>query len=120
MSLAALINRPCVIKRRSASGTIDAAGDAVVTTSSVTTVCELQQLPRRAEGEPGTQAEMSDSQWLLVLPAGTVIDTGDGIVVDGKTYEMYGEPWHARNPRTGVESHVECTLRRTAGAGDAA
>lgn len=118
--LSTLLNRSCTIKRRSESGTIDVAGDPVITTTDVSTVCELQQLPRRAEGEPGTQGEMSDSQWLLILPAATLIDTGDAVVVDGKTYEMFGEPWHARNPRTGVESHVECTLRRTAGAGDAA
>lgn len=120
MTVSALLTRTCTIKRRTAAGTIDAAGDAVVTTVDTSAVCELQQLPRRADGEPVTQAEMSDSQWLLVLPAGTAIDTGDGVVVDGKAYEMFGEPWHVRHPRTGVESHVECTLHRTAGAGDTA
>jgi hypothetical protein len=121
VSLSMLLNRPCTITRRSASSTqIDASGDAVISTSTVTTVCELQQSPRHADAEPANEGELSDTQWLLVLPAGTVIDTGDKVTVDGQAFEMYGAPWPARNPRTGVASHVECTVRRTAGAGDIA
>lgn len=121
MPISTLLTRQCTITRRSASATlIDESGDAVITTSTVTTVCELQQSPRHADAEPATQGEFSDTQWLLVLPAGTVIDTGDKVTVGGQAFEMYGAPWPARNPRTGVESHVECTVRRTAGAGDAA
>lgn len=117
--LSHLLNRPCTIRRRSASGTIDDYGDAIATETTVDTVCELQRRDR-ADAEPAGQGELSDTYWLLVLPAGTVIDTGDRVIVDGETFEMFGAPWPVRNPWTQAASHVEATVRRTAGAGDAA
>lgn len=118
MPISTLLTRTCTITRRSSTaGTTDDYGNLTGTTSTTSTVCELQQ---RAASEQEEQGELSDTSWLLVLPAGTGIDTGDKITVDGQAFEMVGAPWPARNPRTGVESHLECTVRRTAGAGDTA
>ena len=78
----------------------------------VETVGELQQTQRT---EPGDAGETSDTRWLLVLPAGTVVNTGDAVIVDGEVYEVVGAPWPARNPRLGVASHIEASVRRTAG-----
>lgn len=119
MPLSDLLNRPCTITRRSQSGTTDDYGNDIPAETTVETVCELQQRDRRADSEPDLAGELSDTLWLLVLPAETDIDTGDVVEVDGLVYEMFGDPWLARNPRTGEESHVECTLRRTASAEDA-
>jgi hypothetical protein len=119
MPLEDLLNRPCTITRRSESGTIDDYGNDIPDEETVETVCELQQRTRLTDGEPAGQGELSDTRWLLVLPAGTDIRTGDTVEVDGQVYEMFGDPWPARNPRTQEESHVECNLRRTAGTGDA-
>lgn len=107
-----LLTRPVTISRRS-PGAADDYGNATSTTATVQTVGELQQ---RSRSEPGDQGEVSDSGWLLVLPAGTAIDTSDTVTVGGQVFEVTGDPWHARWPRTGVESHVEATVRRVAGA----
>lgn len=113
MTLTQLLNRTVTITRRSASGDIDEFGNEISTETNVATVGELQQTQRT---EPAAQGELSITTWLLVLPAGTSIDTGDAVIVDNHTYEVIGAPWQARNPRTQVASHVEATLRRTVGS----
>lgn len=112
MSLSALLNRSLTIVSRSDSGTIDEYGGDIPTEVLTQTVGELQQVRR---DEPIAEGEMSDTRWLLVLPGATAIDTGDAVIVDDELFEVVGAPWPARNPRTGVVSHVEATLRRTAG-----
>lgn len=113
MPLAQLLNRPCTIVRRSASGSTDVYGNDVPTETSVSALCELQQ---HRSDEEDDQGEVSDTLWKLYLPKDTAVRTGDGVIVDGETYEVVGDPWHARNPRTKAESHIEATLRRTAGS----
>jgi hypothetical protein len=115
VTLARLINRPCTIVRRSGSGDVDELGDEVEGETRVESVCEVQQRQRE---EPAALGEISDTRWVAFLPAGTEIDTGDAIDLDGDLYELVGDPWRARNPRTGAESHVEATVRRVAGAGE--
>lgn len=122
MSLLQLLNRPVTITRRSESGDTDAYGNDIPAVSVIQTVGELQQRRQRTSGsggEPADQGEVADSHWLLILPAGTDLDTGDEVTVEGHAYELVGEPWPARNPRTQTESHVEVSLRRTAGEDDA-
>lgn len=112
MAIQQLLTRPCTITRRTASNATDDYGNVTRVTTTVETVCELQQ---RERSEPGDQGEFSDTSWLLILPAGTAIDTGDQVTVDSRGYELVGDPWPARNPLTGAESHIEATVRRTAG-----
>jgi hypothetical protein len=113
MSLATLLNRPVRIVRRSAGGE-DEYGDDTYVETIVETVGELQQ---RQRTEPLAEGELSSTEWLLVLPAGTDIDTSDRVLVDNQFFEVVGEPWPARNPRTQTESHVEATVKRTATEG---
>lgn len=116
MTLATLLNRPLTLVRRSAaSAETDAFGNIVPTETLVEVVGELQQ-QRRAE--PGDDSEMSDTNWILFLLAGTDVNTGDGVICDGQLYELVGDPWQVRNPRTQLQSHIECSVRRTAQAGD--
>lgn len=115
MTLAQMINTPCTILRRSASGSRNKYGGKSKVDTPVETVCELQQ---RRRDEQGDQGELSDTFYLAIFPAGTEIRTGDGLVVAGHEYEMIGDPWRARNPRTQAESHIEATVRRTAGDED--
>lgn len=114
--LATLINRDCSIIRRSPSGSEDAFGNEIQTETSVATVCDLQQ--QRAD-ERNAQGETSYDEWIAFLLAGISIKTADTLVVDGQEFEVIGDPWHARNPRTKSESHIEVRLRRTAGDEDA-
>lgn len=109
MSLSDLINRPCTINSRTASVEIDESGDETYTSTTVETVCEIQQ---RRRDEPDAQGEFSDTDWLGIFPAGTALDTSDTVSVDDATFEVVGDPWPARNPRTRTVSHVEASLRK--------
>lgn len=98
------------IVRRTAGATIDEFGNLINTEVVEAVVGELQQQRRT---EPLAEGELSDTIWMLFLPAGTQLSTGDAIVCDGHIYELVGDPWEARNPRTQTASHVEATVRRT-------
>lgn len=76
--------------------------------AEVLTVCEIQQ---RTRLEAGGQGELSDTGWLIVLPASVNARTSDIVVADGVRYELVGDPWAARNPRTRSVSHVEASAR---------
>lgn len=111
MSIAGLLTLSCSITHRTAS-TVDSYGDETSTTATVTTVCELQQRQRSETTDPGT---IADSSWLLILPAATTIGPGDSVTISGDAYEVHGEPWQARNPRTAAASHIEATVRKVEG-----
>ncbi len=114
MSLATLINRPCTLTLRTFDpDVVNEFGDEIPIEATADTVCELQQRARDETSDPG---QVSATEWLVFLPAGTSIATGDTITVDGIRYEVTGQPWPARNPRTQVASHIEATVRRTEGA----
>lgn len=85
------------------------------TETLVTVLGELQQARR---DEPAAAGELSDTRWVLFLPAGTDVATGDAVIADGQLYELVGDPWQARNPRTQQPSHIECSVRRTGQSGD--
>lgn len=104
-----LLTRSCTVTRRTDSGEINDYGDPVPDETAVETSCELQQL-RRTEHE----GDLSETAWLLVLPAGTEIGAGDMVAVDGTDYEVVGDPWGVRHPRTGALTHIEATCLRTA------
>lgn len=112
MSIAGLLTIDCTITSRTFDGTLDAYGDEIADETIVSTVCELQQRQRSETSDPG---ELAASTWLLILPAGTDVRAGDTVTVAGDDYELIGEPWEARNPRTAATSHIECTVRRTVG-----
>lgn len=112
MTLTQLLNLPCVLVRNLPSSDTDEFGNEIPAEEEIETVCELQQQRR---DEPSTEGELSVTTWLLVLPAGTEVRTSDTVEVDGYVYQFEGDPWSARNPRTGLESHVEATVKRSAG-----
>lgn len=112
MTLSQLINRPCTILRRTTNAEKTPYGRQRKTDTLTETVCELQQTQSTELADGG---EVADTTFLLVLPAATDIRTGDALVVDGHTYELTGEPWVARNPRTQIDSHIQATVRRVAG-----
>jgi hypothetical protein len=107
-----LLNRPCQIVHRSPSDTEDDYGNVIADHLVSATVCEFQQDARKEHD--GTN-DLSESKWRIFLPTGTDITSGDQVVVDGKTYEVDGEPESVRNPRTRTMSHLEVTVVRTAG-----
>lgn len=111
MSLASLLNLTCTITRRTQAGAADRYNTPGQSTTTTTTVCELQQT---SADENVTDRDAQASDFLLILPAGTAIDGGDKVTIEGVEYEVAGPPWAARNPRTQSASHVECrVIRRT-------
>jgi hypothetical protein len=107
LTLALLLTQPCTITRRAPAGTVDEFGNEQTTETTASTVCELQQ---RQRGE--NPAEISSTDWLLILPADAALHASDTVTIDDQDYEVRGEPWTVRNPRTALVSHVEATVRR--------
>lgn len=110
--LSELLTRPVTISTPAGAGTNDAYGNENEAADTVTTVCELQQRQRTEDGETG----VATGDWLLFLPAGTVLKSSSTVTVDGVTYEVVGDPWPVWDPFQQDPSHIEATLRRTAGA----
>lgn len=116
MPIDSLLTLPCTITRAAWDNvTVDEFGNPTLTTTSSSTVCELQQTRR---DETTALGQLGEETWTLFLPADTDIGLADTVLADGHTYELFGPPWPVRHPRTGVESHIECTVRRTAGTGE--
>lgn len=119
MSLTALLNRPCTITHRSTGSERDRYGNEVQSEIDTDTVCEIQQSRRSLSGrtsEPQANGDMSDTDWMGIFLPGTEIGSADTVTSEGTVFEVVGDPWQARNPRSGVVQHVEIPLRRTAGA----
>lgn len=113
--LSQLINRECQILRRSASAEIDDYGNEVPDVDVVTTVWEVQQRVRKEHDDA-----VADTDWVGFFLPGEDVDSGDAVVdvTSGHRFEIVGDPWPVRNPRTQAESHVEAGVRRTAGSED--
>ena len=109
--LSQLINRDCTILRRSASGSEDDYGNEIQTDHVEQTVVEIQQRVRKEHDDA-----VADTDWIGFFLPGEDVQSGDAIVLDGHKFEVVGDPWPVRNPRTQAESHVEAGLRRTGGA----
>lgn len=92
--------------------TTDPAGVLTSTDTTRRWRGHLQQ--SRTREETGNQA-VALSDWNLYLEpaAACSLDDLDQVTVDGVAYEVDGTPWAARNPRTGVVTHVECRVRRS-------
>lgn len=114
MSLATLF-QPMTLVQRADLGATDDYGNAVMTETLVETTGALQQIRR---DEPEAQGETSDTRWLLAMPYGTPITTGDAIIYRGQVYELVGDPWNADDIGSEAVWHVEGTCRRVRGAGD--
>jgi hypothetical protein len=112
--ISSLVNTPCTLLRR-ASGDRDDFANEQPDEDSIETVVEIQQTRRQ---EHDDQGETSDTTWTLFFLPNERVRTGDAVVVGSEKYEITGEPWRARNPRTQAVSHIEATARRTAGTGD--
>jgi hypothetical protein len=114
-NLSKLLKRTVTVQHRTETGNQDEYGNDVPGIVDQVVKGELQQHSR--EEAEGT---LSQTGWLLILPPDTLIDTNDGVIVDGETFEVIGDPWRAWNPRLGRFEHVEATLRRTSGEEQAA
>lgn len=116
MPPADLITRPCTIVNRSESDDTDELGNEIPSEDLVDGVWEVQQRNRREQGD---EAELSDTLWDAYFLAGTKLRTGDAVIDDELGhFELVGDPWPARNPRTQQASHLEATVRQIRGSED--
>jgi hypothetical protein len=114
VTLSNLINRPCVLIRRSTSGTADRYGDDQPGEQLIPSVWQVQQRQRTETAE----GQVSETEWLAFFLTGTVLDTNDAIVDDDLgTFELVGDPWDAREGSPSMW-HVEATVKRVGGPGD--
>lgn len=69
-----------------------------------------------AASENTDNQNLSSEQYRCALDrtAAGAVDSGDRITYAGTVYEVFGPPWPATHPRTGVVEYLYLTLRRTA------
>lgn len=117
MNAQRLMTLEATITRRTmpADPDVDEYGNPIPTETTITVACELQQASR---SEQTVDANWQIGDWNLYLAPTdsdgneTELDGSDTVTVDGVPYEVVGPPWPARNPRTGVLSHIEARLRK--------
>lgn len=90
-------------------GDPDDYGNPGVTTTTTTALCELQQVTRN---EDTVDSDQQSQDWVLFLEPAADLEGSDRVAVDAVSYEVIGPPWAARNPRTGVTTHIEAQVRR--------
>lgn len=113
MSLAALLNQPVIVQRRSATSTDEYGNevDALTTSAAIGGYAE-----QTAAQELVVDRETYTTDWLVILPPGTAIDGSDRVVVGGHTLEVVGQPHVAWNPRASQYQQVECRCREVSGS----
>lgn len=109
MTLTQLLTRTVTIERRGPSGVDDYGNPVQVVTSSATVLGYVEQT---AADENTNDRHVASESALLVVLAGTELDAGDTVVVDGTRWQVAGPPWSVRRPGPNVEHHVEALLRR--------
>jgi hypothetical protein len=109
VSLAGLLTLDATLLRRSQDGAPDEYGDPTWTTVSESVACEVQQ--EGASEDHGDAVQTSTYRAILAADAADVRGW-DALDLAGVVYELDGDAWTVRNPRTGVVSHVEARVRR--------
>ena len=100
-----MLTQTATVEHRSATS-VDAYGNEVATTVSTTAVSAYVE--QTAATEVIVDRETYVTDWLVVLPAGTVIDASDQILYGAHTLKVVGPPARPWSPRTRAEHHVEC------------
>lgn len=109
MSLAGMLTMPCTISTIT-DGADDIYGDPTETSTTVTTVCYIEQ--RRATETTGN-ATVAAETWLGMFLADETVTSTSRVTAAGATYEVDGPPWPVWNPRKAEVGHIEANLRRT-------
>lgn len=109
MSILHLLTRPATLVRRDSADPLEPDAE-LVPVDAGETLCELQQSTDTEHHDGRVQS----TTWRVWLPAELAGVTGwDALRVDGELFELDGDPWPVRNPRTSVVSHVEARVTRT-------
>lgn len=109
--IAGLLTLDAQLLRRDPSGPPDEYGNPGWVAVGEPVKCELQLTTSFEDHDAAVQT----STYRAILEpaaAATEVRGWDALEQDGITYELDGDAWRARNPRTGVFSHVEAVVRR--------
>lgn len=106
----ALINQACSVILREEDDETE-YGVPSRETSTLTTVCYLEQSRSTEEAAAG---EASESDYLAVFKADEEdLTPASQLVVGGRVYEFVSEPWTVYDPELQANSHIEATVRYT-------
>lgn len=111
MDVAHLLTQTATIVNVTQDGAADDMGDPTDVETTSTARCWLWQNTRH---ENTANQDSQFEEWSLALDSDATVDGSSRVTVDGVTYQLYGPPWRAHNPRTGLFTHIEATVRRTA------
>lgn len=106
--LSRLLTRPCTLVTRT-PGPADAYGDPSWVETQAASTCYAEQTTPSEPGDPNYQGD----DWRVVLAAGTAVDGLSAVIIDGQTFEVYGPPWVAKDPRSNADHHIELRARWT-------
>lgn len=95
-----------VVVHHHTTGSVDSEGNQ--SGSFATTTTYMGRLEQRSGAERVLAGDTQQAEWMLILPAGAVIDGRDRVEVDGVTFEVVGPPVRHKTPRG--EHHVEASL----------
>jgi hypothetical protein len=111
MALTDLLVRPVTIL--APTTTVNSYGDTQLSWTSPATVDTTGWLAQQSALENLDGRDAVITGLVVVLPAGTPITAVCRVVVDGRTYEVDGDPLSAWTPAG--EHHIEAKLRAVAG-----
>ena len=108
-----------VVLRSRSSATRDKYGNKVLDTSVETTFTNVPVWPTDGNGnssnEQTYQHQLVTSGLSALLPTGTEVLPTDQMVIDGKLYEVAGQPAIFKSPFTGNSPGVLIQLSRVSG-----
>lgn len=106
MGLSTLMTRTVTISHPGIH--VDAYGDTQRDWTTATEVDTVGWLAYSSSIENLDGRDATSTMLSLTMPAGTAIGARDRVRIDGRTYEVDGEPTSAWAPRG--EHHIECRL----------
>jgi hypothetical protein len=112
VSLLGLLTQPLTVQHRSATSKDEYGNDVITTTSTVGINGYVEQTDAQ---EVTVDRETYQTDWLVVLPAGTPVDGSDRIVHGDRTFEVVGRPHEVWNPRTRSVHHIKARAREVVG-----
>ena len=115
MSVLELLSHPAtIIVRTPDPANADEYGNPGSIETEFPTLAEIQQ---ESATETNSDA-VETTTWRVFLPPDAptrgwnALQIEDGSIEGGSRFELEGDAWQVRNPRTGLISHVEARVRR--------
>ncbi len=113
MDAGRLLKMTIVVTRRAPGTVPDEMGDPTVVDAAPVEYRGWIWQDTANEETANTGVALEQFRLVLHKSAAGLIDSGDRVSHLGTTYEVFGPPWTATNPRTNEVEYVYATVRRT-------